>query len=54
MSKEYKKPEVIGYNVDGSPITADEIRRCAKAASGRVKAGDFLTREEIEKEIENW
>ncbi len=55
MSKEYKKEHnLVGYNVDGSPITKEGLVRRAKAASQRVKSGDFITQEEVEKEIENW
>ncbi|NJM14901.1 MAG: hypothetical protein HC896_05545 [Bacteroidales bacterium] len=54
MSKEYKQPEIVGYNVDGTPITPNDLKKRVKAASKRVKAGDFITQEEVEKEIENW
>lgn len=54
MSKEYKKPEIVGYNIDGFPITPDELKKRVRAASKRVKAGDFITQETVEKEIENW
>jgi hypothetical protein len=54
MSKEYKKSDVVGFNVDGSRITQQGLVKRAKAASKRVKSGDFITQEEVEKEIENW
>ncbi len=54
MSKEYIEPGVVGYNVDGSPITKDNLVKRAKAASQKVKSGDFITQEEVEKEVENW
>jgi hypothetical protein len=54
MSKEYKKPAVVGYNVDGSPITKESLVKRAKAASQRVKSGDYISQEEVEKEVENW
>ena len=54
MSKEYKKGEVVGYNTDGSPISQDDLKKRVKAASERVKAGKFISQEEVEKEIENW
>lgn len=55
MSKEYKKEHnIVGYSVDGSPIIKDSLIRQAKAASLKVKSGDFITQEEVEKEIENW
>jgi len=54
MSKEYKSPVIVGYNPNGSPITQQELRNRVKAASKRVKSGDFLTQEEVENEVENW
>ena len=54
MSKEYKKPDVVGYTTDGSPITKKNLVKRAKSSSQRVKSGDFLTQEEVEKEVENW
>jgi hypothetical protein len=53
MSKKYKSTVIVGYNPNGSPITQQELRKRVKAASKRVKSGDFLTQEEVEKEIEN-
>ena len=37
MSKEYKKSEIAGYNIDGSPITQKDLINRVKAASKRVK-----------------
>ena len=54
MSKEYKRTAIVGYNVDGTPITQQDLRKRVRAASKRVKSGDYLTQEEVEKEIENW
>ena len=54
MSKEYKRTAIVGYNVDGTPITQQDLRKSVRAASKRVKSGDYLTQEEVEKEIENW
>ncbi len=54
MSKEYKPTTVVGYNVDGTPITKEDFKRRVKEASNRVKAGSYITQEDLEKEIENW
>ena len=54
MSKEYKKPVIVGYNVDGTPITQQGVINRVKAASKRVKSGDYISQEEVEKEVENW
>ncbi len=54
MSKEYRKPNVVGYNVDGSPITQKHLVERVRAASKRVKSGDFISQEEMDREVENW
>lgn len=54
MSLEYKKTTVAGYNIDGTPITKQDLRKRVVAASKRVKSGDFMAHEEIAKEVENW
>jgi hypothetical protein len=54
MSKEYIEPVIVGYNVDGSPITKENLVKRVKAASQRVKSGNFLTQKEVEKEVGNW
>jgi dTDP-4-dehydrorhamnose reductase len=54
MSKEYKEVPVIGYNIDGSPINKEDLAKRVKAASQRVKSGDYIMHEEVEKEVENW
>lgn len=54
MSREYESSQVIGYTAKGDAITKVELKDRVKAASARVKAGDFITQEEMEKEVENW
>lgn len=54
MSREYEKSVFVGYDVDGSPITQQDFIERVKAASKRVKSGDYITQEEVDKEVENW
>lgn len=54
MSREYENTLVVGYTAQGKPITKVELKERVKAASKRVKSGDFIPQEELEKEIENW
>jgi len=54
MSKEYEKDAVVGYRTDGTPITPQDLKQRVKAASKRVKSGQYVTQEELEKEVENW
>ncbi|MCK5138140.1 MAG: hypothetical protein KAR19_20325 [Bacteroidales bacterium] len=54
MRKEYEEPDVVGYEVDGTPITQEDLKKRVKAASARVKAGHYTTQEDLEKEMESW
>jgi len=54
MRKEYEEPDVVGYEVDGTPITQEDLKKRVKAASTRVKAGHYTTQEDLEKEMESW
>lgn len=54
MSKEYENTLVVGYTPQGKPITNVELKERVKAASERVKSGDFIPHEELEKEVKNW
>ncbi len=54
ISKEYKKTAIVGYNVDGTPISQDDLKNRVKAASKRVKSGDYISQEEMEEEVKDW
>jgi hypothetical protein len=54
MSREYMSPTVIGYKTDGTPITQKELAQRVTSASKRVKSGNYISQEEVEKEVENW
>ena len=54
LRKEYEEPDVVGYEVDGTPITQEDLKKRVKAASARVKAGHYTTQEDLEKEMESW
>ena len=51
MSKEYEQSENVGYTIDGEPITKEDLKTRVKAASKRVKSGDYITQEEVDKEV---
>ncbi len=54
MSKEYENSLVVGYTALGAQLTKTEIKERVKAASERVKSGDFIAHEELEKEVQKW
>ena len=45
---------VIGYEADGTPITAQAFLRQADKAMEDVDRGEYITLEELEKESEAW
>lgn len=45
---------VIGYETDGTPITAQAFLRQADEAMAAVERGEYTTIEELEKESEAW
>jgi hypothetical protein len=54
MSKEYEDTIVVGCTAKGDSLTKVDLKNRVKAASKRVKSGDFISHEEMEKEVENW
>jgi len=46
--------EIIGYELDGSPITKRNYLDKLKSAQKRVSSGDYITQEDRENEMEKW
>jgi hypothetical protein len=45
---------IIGYEVDGTPITASTFLKQAEESMAEVERGEYTTLEELEKESEEW
>ena len=43
MNKKYEQTKFIGFNIDGRPISKEELKNRVKQASERVKSGDYIT-----------
>lgn len=54
LKREYEESDTVGYEVDGTPITQEDLIQEAREASAQVKAGNYFTQEDLEKEMENW
>lgn len=54
MRREYEGSDIVGYTVDGNPITQEDLKKRVRAASERAEAGDYITQEEVEREMEGW
>jgi len=42
------------YTLPGPPMDVETYRKRIKEASARVKAGEYITQEDLEKEMEQW
>lgn len=54
LKREYEEEDIVGYELDGTPITQEELKQRVRAASERAEAGDYITQEDLEKEIKGW
>lgn len=46
--------DVVGYEVDGTPIMKAQHIKSIKEAEDQIDRGEFITLEDLEKESENW
>lgn len=54
ISKILDKEMVVGYTVEGKPLTRESYNKRLQAAEAQILAGEYQTQEELEKESENW
>jgi 6-pyruvoyl-tetrahydropterin synthase len=45
---------IIGYAVDGAPITRKDLKQRVEKAEVEIAKGDYLSHEDLEKESANW
>lgn len=53
-SKKVVKGDIVAYTVQGEPLTKEMYVKKVKKTEASVKAGNFTTIEDLEKEVENW
>ncbi len=53
LAKSYEDEEE-DYTLPGPPMDVETYRKRIKEASARVKAGVYITQEDMEKEMEQW
>jgi len=53
LAKSYEDEEE-DYTLPGPPMDVETYRKRILEASARVKAGEFITQEDLEKEMEQW
>ena len=48
------KEMIVGYTVEGEPLTQDAYNKRLKAAESQIEYGAFTTQQDIEDEAEKW
>ena len=48
------KEMIVGYTVEGKPLTKDAYNKRLLKAETQIRKGNYVTQEEIEKESEKW
>ena len=45
---------IVGYTVDGKPLTKETYNKRLQKAEEQILAGEYISQEDLEKESENW
>ncbi len=45
---------IVGYTTDGKPLTRQQYNERLLVAEKQIESVDYITQEDLEKEIENW
>jgi len=48
------KEMIVGYTTDGKPLTRKDYNERLLVAEKQIESGDYMTQEDLEKEVENW
>lgn len=53
LIEDYTKNRIIGYRVDGTPVTAEEFKKQSEEASERIRNGHYYTVEDLRNREQN-
>ena len=45
---------IVGYTTDGKPLTKGQYNERFLVAEKQIESGNYITQEDLEKEIESW
>ncbi|MEB2785755.1 hypothetical protein [Algoriphagus persicinus] len=54
IDKILEEEMIVGYSVNGKPLTRKEYNYRLEKAELEIASGDCLSQQELEKEVENW
>ena len=49
-----EKEIIVAYTIEGKPLTKEQYNKNLLAAEKQIKAGNFITQEELEKKSVRW
>ncbi|MBP7500128.1 MAG: hypothetical protein KA796_09745 [Chryseobacterium sp.] len=49
-----EKDNVVAYNIEGEPLTLEQYQNELNEAENEIDRGEFLTSDELDKEIASW
>lgn len=49
-----EKEMIVGYTTDGKPLTKKAYNDRLMLAEKQIVSGDYISQEDIEKEVKNW
>lgn len=49
-----QKNPVVGYEINGDPITRKQLIKRIEEAEKRIDGGEYITQEDLEKESQSW
>ncbi len=48
------KEMIVGYTAEGKPLTKEAYQKRLQKAEEQIRAGDYRSQEELEKDAGNW
>jgi hypothetical protein len=48
------KEVIVGYTTDGEPLTKEAYNARLLLAEKQIASGNYISQEDLEKEVENW
>ncbi len=54
MISSFQKEEIVGYTVEGKPLTKSEYIKEIKQSEHRIEQGKYTTHEDLLNESKNW
>lgn len=54
INKILDKEIIVGYTVEGKPLTKAAYNKRLQKAEEQINSGNYISQEDLEKEVKNW